>query len=187
MKYKKPFNIIDTDESSTSEKDLLLLYTTLNHEYISQPFLSYVKNTMGWTSLQFSAICYLKKYKILSMSELADMMMITRQQATQLITSLVNRGHVEREYDPHNRRMVYVRPTKEAVDGLLYTEDVFIQAMLNVLDAEPPAHREAIISAMRIITTLLLKTDVNGDGILSIRADQKAVPENSNEECASSQ
>lgn len=181
MSYTKHFNIVDADESMASEKDLLLLYTTLNHEYISQPFLSYVKNAMGWTSLQFSAICYLKKYKILSMSELADMMMITRQQATQLITSLVKRGHVEREYDPNNRRMVYVRPTKEAIDGLLYVEDVFIQTLLDVLNAEDPKHREAIISAMRIITKLLLKTDVNGRGILPAHADRKAAPKNLNE------
>lgn len=157
--YNKRTEILNPIDS---EEELILQYTSLNHECVSQPFLSYVKGEMGWTSLQFSAICYLKRHNVLSMSELADMMMITRQQATQLVASLVKRGHVVREQDPDNRRMVYIRPTEMAVKGLLQVEHTFIQAIQSALDAKPAEQRRAITDSMRTLIDLFLTTDEVG-------------------------
>lgn len=144
----------ENNKNALENLDLYISYANLNHEVLSKPFTDYVRDEYGWTQLQFSAICYLKRNKILSMSSLADMLSITRQQATQLVDSLNKKQLVVREQDNENRRMVYVRPTELAVRQLLEAETAFAEKVQDYIGSLPEELQIKVNDAIRVMTAV---------------------------------
>lgn len=144
----------ENNKNALENLDLYVSYANLNHEVLSKPFTDYVRDEYGWTQLQFSAICYLKRNKILSMSSLADMLSITRQQATQLVDSLNKKQLVVREQDNENRRMVYVRPTELAVGHLLEAETAFAEKVQDYIGSLPEELQIKVNDAIRVMTAV---------------------------------
>ena len=60
------------------------------------------------SGMQFHAMFILHKKGKLNMTELAGYLIMTRQQLTKLVDSLVEKGLVERGADPKNRRYVMI-------------------------------------------------------------------------------
>ena len=89
----------------------------------SMRFLSFTKthfrkeNELRAGSLAFHALINLQilSRQELTMSELAQEMMITKQQLTRLVNDLENQGFVERIHNPVNRRQVYIHITPEGI------------------------------------------------------------------------
>lgn len=144
----------ENNKNALENLDLYVSYANLNHEVLSKPFTDYVRDEYGWTQLQFSAICYLKRNKILSMSSLADMLSITRQQATQLVDSLNKKQLIVREQDNENRRMVYVRPTELAVGHLLEAETAFAEKVQDYIGSLPEELQIKVNDAIRVMTAV---------------------------------
>ena len=135
--------------------EIYISYANLNHEVLNKPLADYVKDEYGWTMLQFSAICYIKRYERLSMSRLADLLSITRQQTTQLVESLAKKQLVTREHEPDNRRMVYVRATELAIEQLLSAEAVFSERVRSFISTLPEETQAKVNDAISTMTEIL--------------------------------
>lgn len=146
--------------------ELYISYANLNHEVLSKPFSDYVKDEYGWTPLQFSAICYIKRNKILSMSLLADMLSITRQQTTQLVESLCKKQLVTREQDSENRRMVYVRATDLAVKQLIEAETTFAERVLSFINSLPEDTQKKVNEAIRVMADVFAEYAESRENIM---------------------
>lgn len=156
----------ENNKNALENLDLYVSYANLNHEVLSKPFTDYVRDEYGWTQLQFSAICYLKRNKILSMSSLADMLSITRQQATQLVDSLNKKQLVVREQDNENRRMVYVRPTELAVGQLLEAETAFAEKVQDYIGSLPEELQIKVNDAIRVMTAVFAEYADTNENIM---------------------
>ncbi len=156
----------ENNENALENLDLYVSYANLNHEVLSKPFTDYVRDEYGWTQLQFSAICYLKRNKILSMSSLADMLSITRQQATQLVDSLNKKQLVVREQDNENRRMVYVRPTELAVRQLLEAETAFAEKVQDYISSLPEDLQIKVNDAIRVMAAVFAEYADTNENIM---------------------
>ncbi len=156
----------ENNKNALENLDLYVSYANLNHEVLSKPFTDYVRDEYGWTQLQFSAICYLKRNKILSMSSLADMLSITRQQATQLVDSLNKKQLVVREQDNENRRMVYVRPTELAVRQLLEAETAFAEKVQDYIGSLPEDLQIKVIDAIRVMAAVFSEYAETNENIM---------------------
>ena len=156
----------ENNKNALENLDLYVSYANLNHEVLSKPFTDYVRDEYGWTQLQFSAICYLKRNKILSMSSLADMLSITRQQATQLVDSLNKKQLVVREQDNENRRMVYVRPTELAVRQLLEAETAFAEKVQDYIGSLPEDLQIKVNDAIRVMTAVFSEYAETNENIM---------------------
>ena len=156
----------ENNKNALENLDLYISYANLNHEVLSKPFTDYVRDEYGWTQLQFSAICYLKRNKILSMSLLADMLSITRQQATQLVDSLNKKQLVVREQDNENRRMVYVRPTELAIRQLLEAETAFAEKVQDYIGSLPEDLQIKVNDAIRVMAAVFSEYAETNENIM---------------------
>ena len=154
-----------TPGSNNRQNQVILYYTLLNHEYISLPLVNYAKSHFGWTTLQFSSIAYLKRFGKLSMSDLARHLFVSKQQATQLVTSLVKHGLATRIQSETNRRIIFVSATPIAVRRLQEAEDAFIANVRQQLNTCPEKEKAEVVKAME---TMIAFTRDHGEEMLGV-------------------
>lgn len=106
---------------------------------------------------QLHALFSIQKQQPLNMTQLAEYMLVTRQQLTKIIDSLVEKGLVERGADPENRRHVILRLSDEGllyVRQLMYDQPNFLSQLLGALN-DTEAHR--FLEAISIMKDVLSK------------------------------
>lgn len=88
-------------------------------------------NDLDLTKTQLAAILIIANEQTMSMSELADRMCISREQATRVINPLADRGLIHREIHPGNRRQIDIRLSTQGITCLedmkaTYSELLFL-------------------------------------------------------------
>ena len=112
-------------------------------------FLSY--ESLGKKHL----LCYLKYYRIMSMSQLASIMNVSRQTMTKMIDSLSESGMVKRSYNAKDRRAVFVEPTEFALKMIDTGERRFISHMQNTVAKMSSSDQREVLDAIKLVSKFL--------------------------------
>lgn len=112
----------------------------------------------GFTKSQFMVFALLSRGERLRMSRLASYLSSSKEQATRTVAQLVEEGYVEREQDPDNRTLVYVRLADKGRElmsrwrsGIAQRIDARVEERLSV------SEREELSDAVRSLSALLDK------------------------------
>lgn len=70
------------------------------------------KHRFPYTRTQFTILSVLTRQSTLYMSQIADQINASHEQATRSVAPLADDGLVERYVDPHNRKMVHIKLTE---------------------------------------------------------------------------
>jgi len=106
------------------------------------------------TQAQLSGLASIERHGPITAGGLARHEHIRKPTATRLIASLVERGLVERLPDPLDRRVTWLRLTKEgcrSLQGFRRRKDRFLAERLGRLD---PSDREVLTRAVEILDRL---------------------------------
>lgn len=132
-----------------AEFENLITYVMMHHENVSKPFQKFFRGEYGWGSQQLSLICYLCRKDMITMSELADDIEISRQQMTRLVAWAVDNGLAERHYNENNRRSIYVTGTAKAHEMLHDGEIKFFTELKGKLKPLSDDERLEILESAR--------------------------------------
>ena len=119
---KKETELIVKDDFSS----LFFYYICMTHEYLSKPYIKFLREEYGLNGNQMAAVGYLKQKKSMTMGELSLKVDISKQQTTQLVNSLVDKKFASRKVNPKNRREVIVKPTDLAINSLIEATNHFL-------------------------------------------------------------
>lgn len=70
------------------------------------------------SGLQMHTLCVLDKFNSINMTNLAKELMITKQQTTGIVNNLVNKGYINREVNPDNRKEILLSITESGNDTI---------------------------------------------------------------------
>lgn len=156
MRFMSPlaYNFLEQNPRGNTEQ-LLLYYIYLSQERLAASFADYFKTNYDWSPNQTRVMCHLKFQKLITMSELAALIHVSRQHMTQIVDSLVKMGLAERKYDPENRRIAYVQPTIAGKKQLDTGERRFISHLLRAISRLPEQEQTETIEAIRTVSRFL--------------------------------
>ncbi len=130
-------------------------------------FLSFSKNhfrkenELRADSLAFHALVNLQllSRQELTMSELAQEMMITKQQLTRLVNDLEKQGLVERVHNPVNRRQVYIHISSKGISLLEEVKKAMAEHAAAAMAVFDDGERAEIDACLTRLTELFSKLD----------------------------
>ncbi len=136
-------------------EERLRLFLVLCHEKITEPCESAIRPFL--TPSQFYALCAVNYYGAMTMTRLAGIMNIPKQNATKLADRLIETGFAARQSDAADRRMIRIEVTGE---GKRFIEENVRTRMGHMLDeieslGEPQA--SAFFEAMGTLNQLFQK------------------------------
>lgn len=121
--------------------------------------------------IQIHTLIALRKKKTVNMTELADYLVMTRQQLTKLVDMLVEKDLVMRGTDPNNRRHVMIEITENGnrlIDEMIAYQSGFISKLQGKLSHEDA---QKMLDALVVIKEVLSKlqpvqnqVDINKEG-----------------------
>ncbi|MBB4683138.1 MarR family winged helix-turn-helix transcriptional regulator [Amycolatopsis jiangsuensis] len=115
----------------------LTLYLVKRLELAIRARMDEALRPVGLTTLQFTALTALRRRGDLSSAQLARRSFVTPQTMNEMVRTLENQGHVARERDPDNRRVLLLRLTDPG-RALLERCDPLIEAIeQSILGAIP--------------------------------------------------
>lgn len=95
----------------------------------------------------------------LTMSQLANKINTSNEQATRAVAQLVDKGFIERMQEPTNRRIINIRLTKEAVDFMDKTKSEILCDLLDKFNGVSDSEMEKFLDAVKQIVTTLKKVE----------------------------
>lgn len=137
-------------------------YIDYNLEIVSKPFIAFFKESYGLTLNQMSLIWYLRRAQIMSMSRCAEKLYMTKQQATQLVDTLVKKNLVERSYPKENRRSIEIFLTEKGLEIITDIEDRYTDKFIKQSKKLNSEEIKEFLTAMEIINNVLPKLDSVG-------------------------
>ena len=148
-----------------TNEEILLSFLFLSYESLGKKFEDFFKANYQLMPSYTHLLCYLKYYKIMSMSQLASIMNVSRQTMTKMIDSLSESGLVKRNYDAKDRRAVYVEPTELALKEIDTGERRFISHMQNTIAQMSEANQREIIDSIRLVSHFLANLTIEEEHI----------------------
>lgn len=144
-------------------EEALFYFIYLSYEVLGKQFEDFFKKNFQLSPNQTHLLCYLKFYKKISMSVLADMMNSSRQHMTKLVDSL---GRTEAGCPLlrfEDRRTVYVEPTETALMDIDTGERRFISHLLRNIACLPEEKQAETINAINLTSEFLsrIKIEIN--------------------------
>jgi DNA-binding MarR family transcriptional regulator len=103
-----------------------LLYLLKQVEQAIRAHLDDLLRPLGLTTHQYTALSVLQRYDDLTSAELARHSFVRPQTMHEMITSLDQRGFINRQRDPNNRRTLLIRLTPKG-HTMLETYDQHVQ------------------------------------------------------------
>ena len=140
---------------NSKQHEILIRYINNSLEKISKTFAAHYTSNYNLTTRQMSTLWYLKYSGQMTMSEYANKMQMSRQQATQLIQNLVNDGYVERKYDQNNRRVIYIIISSKGVNVINDIENKYTEQVFSQVKNLTPEQQKRFIEAMQDMNELL--------------------------------
>ncbi|HAE41992.1 MAG TPA: hypothetical protein DCG34_03610 [Clostridiales bacterium] len=149
------------DNSIQNDKlaSLFFFYVSMNHEYLSKPFVEFFRTKYNLNRHQMAAVVYLKESKSLTMTQLSDKMSISKQQASQLVKSLVSKKLVTRHIYEDNRRVVYIEPTELALQYLNEGEILFLSNAMEKIKQTIGDNTERFEASIKYLSEVIPKID----------------------------
>jgi DNA-binding MarR family transcriptional regulator len=156
----------DNDNSIQNDKlaSLFFFYVSMNHEYLSKPFVDFFRTKYNLNRHQMAAVVYLKESKSLTMTQLSDKMSISKQQASQLVKSLVSKKLVTRHIYEDNRRVVYIEPTELALQYLNEGEILFLSNAMEKIKQTIGDNTERFEASIKYLSEVIPKIDFTVKG-----------------------
>jgi DNA-binding MarR family transcriptional regulator len=156
----------DNDNSIQNDKlaSLFFFYVSMNHEYLSKPFVEFFRTKYNLNRHQMAAVVYLKESKSLTMTQLSDKMSISKQQASQLVKSLVSKKLVTRHIYEDNRRVVYIEPTELALQYLNEGEILFLSNAMEKIKQTIGDNTERFEASIKYLSEVIPKIDFTVKG-----------------------
>jgi DNA-binding MarR family transcriptional regulator len=151
----------DNDNSIQNDKlaSLFFFYVSMNHEYLSKPFVEFFRTKYNLNRHQMAAVVYLKESKSLTMTQLSDKMSISKQQASQLVKSLVSKKLVTRHIYEDNRRVVYIEPTELTLQYLNEGEILFLSNAMEKIKQTIGDNTERFEASIKYLSEVIPKID----------------------------
>ncbi len=112
-----------------------------------------MNNNFGMTVTQAMVLFMLKNKKEMNVTEIANMLGVTKSAATQLIDGLIKNKFVIREVDDIDRRIFRIKPSNKGVKYLENTRKKAFDKIFTFFEILS----ETEIKQLNIITTKLLK------------------------------
>jgi DNA-binding MarR family transcriptional regulator len=106
-----------------------------------------------------AAVVYLKESKSLTMTQLSDKMSISKQQASQLVKSLVSKKLVTRHIYEDNRRVVYIEPTELALQSLNEGEILFLSNAMKKIKQTIGDNTEKFEASIKYLSEVIPRID----------------------------
>lgn len=114
----------------------------------------------GLTKTQVIIMSSLAVHGTLRMSQIADYIFSSKEQATRAIAGLVDLGYVDRYHDTENRTRVYVHLTDSGRAFLDQCRGKFLQNLNTALDNQiSPAEKDELQQAAECIVRILSRLD----------------------------
>ncbi|NLC66289.1 MAG: MarR family transcriptional regulator [Clostridium sp.] len=142
---------------------LLFYYICMTHEYLSKPYIKFLREEYDLNGHQMAAVGYLKQNKSMTMGELSLKVDISKQQTTQLVNSLVEKKFVTREVNPENRREVIVKPTEHAINILIEGTNYFLMNAMEQINEMFGDDKEKLEESLRYLSDVIPKMDFSMD------------------------
>lgn len=114
-------------------------------------------NNLDLTKTQLKAILIIANEQTMSMSELADHMCISREQATRVINLLADRGLIHREIHPGNRRQIDIRLSSQGITCLEDMKATYSELLFSSLDRLGPEELQKFLDAVDVVIHTLGK------------------------------
>jgi len=112
-----------------------------------------------FTFSQFFVLNLLNSSQKLKMKDLADILKVTTANVTGIIERLVRDGYVKREYEPKDRRVIYVALTDKAKDFLKKIEAKRNRMLTKVFSKISEDDRKQYLKILNQIKDILLEEE----------------------------
>lgn len=108
--------------------------------------------------MQFFILVSLYQYEPLTMTEIADFVSTSKEQATRAVAPLVDAGFAERRVDPENRRSIHIYLTDAGRDSLHEHWRHFNEHITQLYDRYlTPEEREELGRSLHSVIRILRK------------------------------
>ena len=114
-------------------------------------------NDLDLTKTQLKAILIIANEQTMSMSELADRMCISREQASRVINPLADLGLIHREIHPGNRRQIDIRLSSQGITCLEDMKATYSELLFSSLDRLEPEELQKFLDAVDVVIYTLGK------------------------------
>ena len=111
---------------------------------------------------QLVALWHIRARPGRTVRELADELQMRPNNASALVTAMVNAGLLRREPDPQDRRVVRLHTTDEARRRIDAVQDLSTGCLLSGLDALEPGQRDAVRAALPALGELVRQIRAGG-------------------------
>ena len=144
--------VSDVDAQRTAEAAAppTLLYLMKQVELAVRARLDELVRPMGLTALQYTALTVLERHPDLTSAHLARNSFVTAQSMADMVTTLRDRGVIDRHQDPSDRRRLVLSLTPAGRDLLddcrQAVADLEAEMLSGLTAAEATALREAMLS-----------------------------------------
>jgi DNA-binding MarR family transcriptional regulator len=105
--------VVTSTEQNESDQMGHMLYLVKEVEQAIRAHLDDLLRPLGLTTHQYTALSVLERRNDLTSAELARRSFVRPQTMHEMITSLDERGFIERHRDPDNRRVLLIRLTRK--------------------------------------------------------------------------
>jgi DNA-binding MarR family transcriptional regulator len=122
-------------DGSVSGAPSTLLYLIKQVELAVRAELDELARPAGLTALQYTALTVLERHPDITAAHLARHSFVTGQSMADMVTTLLNRGLIERHRDPADRRRLVIALTpagRRLLDGLRPQVDALQERMLSL-------------------------------------------------------
>lgn len=132
----------------------LLDYVSVSLESISKAYAAYYKKFYELTPNQMSTLWYLLKGGTMTMTEFVAKLYMSKQQGTQHIEQLVQKGLVEREYRKENRRTIYIKITDNGKAIINDINEKYTTTFLEELSKIDSEDQKLLLEAIKVINKI---------------------------------
>ncbi|WFR58989.1 MarR family transcriptional regulator [Anaerocolumna sp. AGMB13025] len=148
---------MQNDEKLIMIKEFTKSFHDFNNRTLK--FINDQLNKTGLVRTHFEILNALAGGKDLSMSDLSEILHVTKPNITVLIDKLVKQGYVERVSRGNDRRVILVRLTDEGEKFVRKSSEELIQSSAQLLDYLDEEDLELIKETTQAMKKLLLKFD----------------------------
>lgn len=113
------------------------------------------------SGLQMHTLCVLDKFNSINMTNLAKELMITKQQTTGIVNNLVNKGYINREVNPDNRKEILLSITESGNDTINTIKNHITDKLYKYFNVLGYEDKRNIIESSKTIKETIKKIEKN--------------------------
>lgn len=141
----------------------IIEYINVNLERVSKTLATFFKKQHNLSQNQMSALWYLGQNGQMTMGQLTDKLSMSKQQGTQLVELLVQRGLLNREYPRENRRVIHVNLSDKGIEVIASIEQAYYENAMREISMLSENEQVALMDAIRTINHVLPKLHLGAD------------------------